>query len=139
MKLTSAQVERTLIQFEADALPDSHPMVRQLNELFGDHTFFLDSNGLNIVEPAAEGPLSGAQPARVVNLANWSDATRTKLRAHDPEPTDAAAAGAANVAVTLEIWPHMIMRGMCGTRVWKPQGARLPAQAHSSARICDWS
>ena len=23
----------------------------QLSEMFGDHTFFLDSNGLNIVEP----------------------------------------------------------------------------------------
>jgi hypothetical protein len=54
MKLTSAQVWRTLSQFEAQALPDSHPMVPQLNELFGDHTFFLDSNGLNIVEPAGE-------------------------------------------------------------------------------------
>jgi hypothetical protein len=93
MKLTSAQVERTLSQFEAQALPDSHPVVRQLNELFGDHTFFLDSNGLSIVEPAAgtagERALAGAQPARVVNLANWSDEGLTKLRPHEPEPTDA--------------------------------------------------
>ena len=89
MKLTSAQVERTLSQFEAQALPDSHPMVAQLNELFGDHTFFLDSNGLNIVEPAGEGPLVGVQAARVVNLANWSDAQLTKLSVHEPEPTDA--------------------------------------------------
>ena len=51
MKLTSAQVERTLSQLaEGQAIPDSHPVVPQLNELFGDHTFFLDSNGLNIVE-----------------------------------------------------------------------------------------
>ena len=68
MKLTSAQVERTLSQFEAQAVPDSHPMVPELNELFGDHTFFLDSNGLNIVEPSAEAPRAGAQAARVVNL-----------------------------------------------------------------------
>jgi hypothetical protein len=89
MKLNSAQVERTLSQFEAQALPESHPMVPQLNELFGDHTFFLDSNGLNIVEPAGEGSLAGAQPAMVVNLANWSDAALTKLTLHEPEPTDA--------------------------------------------------
>ena len=88
MKLTSAQVERTLSQFEAQALPDSHPMVPRLNELFGDHTFFLDSNGLNIVEPAGEGPGAGVQAARVVNLANWSDANLTKLATHEPEPTD---------------------------------------------------
>jgi hypothetical protein len=58
MKLTSAQIERTLSQFEAEAIPDSHPALPRLNELFGDHTFFLDSKGLNIVEPTAE-PIGG--------------------------------------------------------------------------------
>jgi hypothetical protein len=89
MKLTSEEVKRTLGQFEAQALPDSHPMVPKLNELFGDHTFFLDSNGLNIVEPTAEVLRGGAQAARVVNLANWSDANLTSLAPHEPEPTDA--------------------------------------------------
>jgi hypothetical protein len=51
MKLASAIIERTLDQFEAEALPDNHPAVPQLSELFGDHTFFLDVDGLNIVEP----------------------------------------------------------------------------------------
>jgi hypothetical protein len=87
MKLTSAQVETTLSQFEAQAIPDSHPVVPQLNELFGDHTFFLDGNGLNVVEPIAEAP--EAQAARVVNLANWSDANLTSLGPHEPEPTGA--------------------------------------------------
>ena len=44
MKLTSAQIERTLGQFEARALPNNHPIVPRLTELFGEHTFFLDSN-----------------------------------------------------------------------------------------------
>jgi hypothetical protein len=48
-------------------------LVPQLNSLFGEHTFFLDSNGLNIVEPA-EAAGSGAQLAKVLNVANWSDA-----------------------------------------------------------------
>ena len=47
MKLTSAQVERTLGQFEARAIPDDHPVIPQLNDLFGEHTFFLDRKGLN--------------------------------------------------------------------------------------------
>ena len=34
MKLTSAQVERTLGQIEARAIPDDHPVVSQLNEFF---------------------------------------------------------------------------------------------------------
>jgi hypothetical protein len=52
MKLSSALVERTLSQFEARALPDNHPAVAQLHQLFGDHTFYLDRSGLHIVEPA---------------------------------------------------------------------------------------
>ena len=54
MKLTSAQVERTLSQFEGQAIPDNHPVIPQLSNLFGDHTFFLNNDGLNIVEPAPE-------------------------------------------------------------------------------------
>jgi hypothetical protein len=88
MKLTAKQVEQTLNQFEADAIPDDHPLAPQLSDVFGDHTFFLDRNGLNIVEPT-EGPEPGMQTGRVVNLANWSDATLTSLSPHEPEATDA--------------------------------------------------
>ena len=89
MKLTSAQVERTINQFEAQALPDSHPAVPQLSEMFGDHTFLLDSNGLNILEPADEAPRERVQAARVINLANWSDENLTRSAPHEPEPTGA--------------------------------------------------
>src|SRR5690349_11037992 len=94
MKLTSAQVERTLSQFQAEAIPDDHPVIPQLNNLFGEHTFFLDSLGLNIVEPAdagAERPTGRASPtqsAKVVNLATWSDDNPTRLEPHEPELTD---------------------------------------------------
>ncbi|MGE3993172.1 hypothetical protein [Pseudorhodoplanes sp.] len=84
MKLTSAQVERTLSQFDAQALADNHPAVPELNGLFGDHTFFVNGDGLNIVEPTSDEP----QRARVINLANWSDADLTRLATHEPEPTD---------------------------------------------------
>jgi hypothetical protein len=87
MRLTSEQVERALNQFEAQAIPDDHPMVAQLSELFGDHTFFLDGNGLNVVEPA-ESANSGAATGQVVNLANWGDDKLTTLAPHPPEVTD---------------------------------------------------
>ena len=67
MKLNATQVRRTLSQFDAEVLPDNHPAVPQLNSLFGDHTFFIDQDGLN--------------------LASWSDATLTSLRPHEPEST----------------------------------------------------
>jgi hypothetical protein len=87
MKLTSAQIERTLTQFQGEAIPDSHPVIPQLNSLFGEHTFFLDNRGLSIVEPT-EPAGSGAQSAKVVNVANWSDANPNRLEPHEPEPTD---------------------------------------------------
>jgi hypothetical protein len=85
MRLTTAEVERTLRQFEAEAIPDNHPVVPQLYELFGDHTFFLDRNGLNIVEPA-EPDQAGTQAGKIVNLADWSSADG--LVPHEPEGTD---------------------------------------------------
>jgi hypothetical protein len=84
MRLTSTQVERTLSQFEAQPIPEDHPVVPQLNQLFGDHTFFLDGNGLNVVEPTDEE----GQTGKVVNLANWANADLTSLAPHEPEPTD---------------------------------------------------
>jgi hypothetical protein len=87
MKLNSALVERTLDQIEAQAIPEDHPAVPQLNTMFGDHTFFLDMNGLHIVEPTGATD-SGAQTAQVIKLADWKDESRNSLVPHDPQPTD---------------------------------------------------
>ena len=87
MKLNSDQVEYTLAQFEAQVIPEDHPLVPKLNELFGDHTFFLDGSGLNVVEPN-ESTEAGPPAGTVVNVANWSDAQLTSLTPHEPEPTE---------------------------------------------------
>jgi hypothetical protein len=87
MKLTSARVERTLSQFGAQAIPDNHPAVPQLNEIFGDHTFFLAGDGLHIVEPAGVRQ-GGVEAGKVVKLASWKDESRTSLAPHQPEQTD---------------------------------------------------
>jgi hypothetical protein len=86
MKLNSTQVDRTLSQFHAEVLPDNHPAVRQLNDLFGDHTFFLDGRGLNVLE-LAEVSEKDVPTGEIVSLASWSDETLTSLRPHEPEPT----------------------------------------------------
>jgi len=86
MKLNPAQLEQTLTQFEAQVIPEDHPLIPELNHLFGDHTFFLDSAGLNVVE-ANENTQAGTPAATVVNIANWSDAQMTSLLPHEPEAT----------------------------------------------------
>jgi len=87
MKLNSAQVQRTLDQFEADVIPDENPVIAKLNDLFGEHTFFLDQHGLNIVEPV-EAAEPAAESVRVVKLASWSNDSRSDLKLHEPAETD---------------------------------------------------
>jgi len=86
MKLNSTQTKQALSQFEAQVLPDDHPAQKQLSGIYGDHTFFLDSSGLNVLEPA-ETAATQAPTGEIVSLASWSDATLTSLKPHEPEPT----------------------------------------------------
>lgn len=86
MRLNSAQVTQALSQMEAQVLPDDHPAVTELTDVFGDHTFFLDESGLKVLEPT-EVPETDVQSSEVVSLADWSDATLTSLKPHAPEPT----------------------------------------------------
>lgn len=86
MKLNATQVKQTLTQMDAHVLPDNHPVVTQLTSMFGDHTFFLDDRGLNVLEPA-EAPEQGMESGEVLNLADWTDASLTSLTPHEPEST----------------------------------------------------
>jgi hypothetical protein len=49
VKLSTAMVERALDHFKAHALSESRPVIGTLSKLFGEHTFFIDGNGLSIV------------------------------------------------------------------------------------------
>jgi hypothetical protein len=88
MQLTPAQVKRTLAQFEAQEVPADHSAIAQLTRLFGEHTFFLDSNGLNIVEPVDPDQPSQAHMCQVVCVADWNDADPPSLEPHEPVPTE---------------------------------------------------
>jgi hypothetical protein len=71
---------------EAQVFPDDDPAVAQLSSVFGDHTFFLDGNGLKVLEPTEASEPEG-QSAEVVSLADWTDETLTGLAPHAPELT----------------------------------------------------
>ena len=92
MKMNSAQIEQTLRRLNAEdmnaqAIPPEHPAIARLEELFGDHTYFLDSNGLNIVEPV-EPTETDSRVGVVVNIAHWADANASSLQPHEPKSTD---------------------------------------------------
>jgi len=87
MKLNSAQIDKTLHQFDAEPIPADHPAVAKLQWLFGEHTYFLNSEGLNIVEPVEDEQNKGRRGV-VVNLANWIDERAESLKPHKPVPTE---------------------------------------------------
>jgi hypothetical protein len=60
----------------------------QLKEVFGEHTYFLAYNGVNIVEPFA--PSDGAFLGKVVNVASWADQQRDQF---GPAPARGYGAG----------------------------------------------
>ncbi len=85
MKLTDAQAELIKSKFGAEPLPSDEPAVGQLTEAFGDHTFYLDANGLVVFEPV-EDP--DADAARAVVVAVWADEKREQLAGVQPQATD---------------------------------------------------
>jgi hypothetical protein len=87
MKLANDVLERVADQFDAEPLADTHPAVPQLSEIFGDHTFFVDGDGLHIIEPV-EPAIEGDRVGNVVRVARWDDTSRNSLRLHEPEPSD---------------------------------------------------
>ncbi len=82
MKLNAAQLRKVEEQLGVDAVPEEHPVIPDLKEAFGDHTFFFDTAGLNIVEP---NPSPESSSGNVVKVATWASDERTKLLSHEPE------------------------------------------------------
>jgi hypothetical protein len=86
MKLNGVLAERTANQLGAEPIPDQHQAMPQLNQVFGDHTFFIASDGLCIVEPGEPND-AGLPTGEVVRVAGWSDETRGALVPQPPEAT----------------------------------------------------
>lgn len=82
MKLNASQRRKVEDQLGVDAIPEGHPVASDLKQAFGDHTFFLDAGGLNIVETTASPESSNCN---VVKLASWGSEERTELLGHAPE------------------------------------------------------
>jgi len=81
MKLDATQTAKVQERFGVEAIAESSPANFKLEELFGDHTFFLDSDGLNIVEPHPEGD---GGTCIVVKLASWTQDGK-RLEMQEPE------------------------------------------------------
>jgi hypothetical protein len=108
MKLFAVRIQRTLDQLEDHSilpelyrLPGDSPAVSQLEEPFGEHAFFLDSNGLHIVEPGE--PTASTPTGKVIKLAAWTDNERKALTPHRPQATNIVVILGADVPTQNEI------------------------------------
>jgi hypothetical protein len=81
MKLTGALKSSVEDQLGADALPEENPATPKLKEVFGDHTFFVDAEGLSIVEP---NPQAGPSDGAVIKVGSWTE-DRAQLQLHEPQ------------------------------------------------------
>lgn len=87
MKLNDPRSADAARQLDAWAVPEAHPANLSLSESFGEHTFFLDGDGLSIVEPSEARGEDAIQLARIVRLAAWDDEQRTVLAPHEWQET----------------------------------------------------
>ncbi len=90
MKLTPMQIAATRDSMNATPLPDDHPVMGQLKDAFGEHTFFLDQNGLSVFVEQSEVPEEVELPEgdpRLVLIAAWTDENRQALGPIEPVDT----------------------------------------------------
>ena len=93
MKLSTDQIAATRDALGASPLPEDHPAMAQLQQVFGEHTFYVDQNGLLVfVDPAqAELPESELElpegDPRLVMIAAWTDENKQALGPVQPIDT----------------------------------------------------
>jgi len=85
MKLKDTQVDQVLDQLPAEVIPEDHPTVKELESVFGPHTFFIGSEGLHVVERGGDAV---EQATYIVKVAHWADDRKTSLVPQDAEVTD---------------------------------------------------
>lgn len=87
MKLSNVQIAATRDSLGATPVPEDHPVMDQLQQAFGEHTFFLDQSGLSVFVDQTEVPSEVELPEgepRLVMIAAWTDENRNTLGAVEP-------------------------------------------------------
>lgn len=86
MKLTDSQIDAVRRQLSVEPVEAGHPVQKELEAAFGDHTFYADPNGLHIIEMAEP---AGAEPGQgvfgiVLQIAAWENENQESLQSIDP-------------------------------------------------------
>ena len=88
MKLNAEQVDAIERQTGASPIPEDNPANEALQNVFGDHTFYADQNGLHVLEEVQMDDAEGDH-AEVVQIAQWANDEKSELQPIQPQRTGA--------------------------------------------------
>jgi hypothetical protein len=88
MKLTSKQAAAVKARVNIDPIEEAHPAAAPLRKAFGDHTFYVVSDGLFVLEPVNDPGEKAGEPARFVLVAAWTDEDKGALKPVEPQRTN---------------------------------------------------
>ncbi|MBT7942715.1 MAG: hypothetical protein HN719_05080 [Alphaproteobacteria bacterium] len=87
MKLTKEQIDSVRKQLSVEPVEDDHPVQKELEAAFGEHTFYADPNGLHVIEkaePAGVDPDQGMFGV-IMQIATWEGEAQESLQTIDPQ------------------------------------------------------
>lgn len=79
MKLNLRQIASVKQELGVDPIEEKNPAMEALRDTFGDHTFYVGTDGLFVIEPAND-PTHSGEPAHLVLVGAWADEQRTALQ-----------------------------------------------------------
>lgn len=86
MKLSSAQIAAVEQATGANPLPDEEPARAKLAEALGDHTFYVDQQGLVILE-SPEAAATPEDTLEIVRVGRWVEGKEQQLALTPAERT----------------------------------------------------
>jgi len=88
MLLNDTQIAASRETLGVDPLAQDHPAMVELKRVFGEHTFFVDANGLSVFldQTETDTDLPEGKP-RLVLIAAWVDDAKTQLGPVEPVDT----------------------------------------------------
>ena len=86
MRLSEPQILRVVGESGATAIPADHPAASELESNFGEHTFFVDNDGLHVWDCPSD---TESESSKLVGMrvASWSKENKNALVPHEPIPT----------------------------------------------------
>lgn len=101
MKLNTQQIASVKQEIGAEPVEEANPAMEPLRNAFGDHTFYVGSEGLFVLEPvdaggeqdapsetAGQGASDLGEPAQLVLIASWANEEKNALQPVPAQATD---------------------------------------------------